>query len=71
MINFPVKKLGKITDTHTLQALQIINTVDQEGEQTTRDRAVALLLMALKDTCPKPSAKLLEVAQSLEERKAA
>lgn len=70
MITFPLRKLGKISDTHTLQALQIIHSVDSEGELTTRDRAVRLLLTALKQTCPKPSDKLLEVALANEQEAA-
>ena len=64
-MKYPLSTLKRIRDPHTLAALQIINTVDQGGERTVGDRAVNVLLQALKKVSHNASTEVLHAATTL------
>ncbi len=61
-MKFPLSTLKRIRDPHTLEALQIINSVDQGGERTVGDRAVLVLLEVIKNISHNPSKDVLDSA---------
>lgn len=60
-MNYPLRTLKRIRDPHTLAALQLIKSVDAGGERTVGDRAVLILIQALKGSTNNPSKQVLDV----------
>jgi hypothetical protein len=52
MVNFPLAKLALITDPHKLEVLQLIARVDRNIARNTNDKAIKLLVEALKESNP-------------------
>lgn len=59
-MDFPLAKLAKITDPQKLAVLQLINRVERNIPRRTEERAIRILLNALKESNPHPEDSILK-----------